>query len=615
MATGLYSGVSGLAIGVGLNKGVTGLWSGASGLITGWGATAFNPLSLFAASEPGAWYDPSDLSTMFQDTAGTTPVTATGQTVGLLLDKSKGLVLGPELVGAFTVYANASFSTVGGVTTVTCTSNGSYGIQLGFTGAAGKTYLMSFNVVSNSAPRGVFGWSSLSSSVALSAGTTTGTKTGYLLATAGGSGVIAILGATAGETFSISNISVKELPGNHATQATAASRPIYGIEPFGGRRNLLTFTEQFDNAVWAVINGASKISAASFSLNAPNSRFYQGVTMAAGAAYTLQFTFSAGDEGKSIRLTYYDSFFGWILTPDITIPSSGLLTYTFTPVNSATFAGVQGASTQSGTTTFTIFSGKGAQLETGSVASAYQRVTDQWNVTEAGKASVSYLAFDGTDDFLVTGTITPGIDKAQVFAGVRKLSDAASGMVAELSTSWASNAGTLFLHAPESSGTGAYSGGSRGAAGLQLTQRVVFNSTAPDTRVVTFTHDISGDLTVGRMDGVQQGTATGDKGTGNFLAYPLYIGRRAGTTLPFNGRIYQMLVRFGANLSAATITQTETWMNSKTGAYLPPDPSKFTVLGTSGSFATPTASLSADGTSYATPKTVLAANGTSYTPL
>lgn len=48
----------------------------------------FSPLSLFAASEVGAWYDPSDLTTMFQDSAGTTPVTADGQPVGKILDKS-----------------------------------------------------------------------------------------------------------------------------------------------------------------------------------------------------------------------------------------------------------------------------------------------------------------------------------------------------------------------------------------------------------------------------------------------------------------------------------------------------------------------------------------------
>lgn len=43
---------------------------------------------LFAAGEKGAWYDPSDFSTMFQNVAGTTPVTAAGQPVGKILDKS-----------------------------------------------------------------------------------------------------------------------------------------------------------------------------------------------------------------------------------------------------------------------------------------------------------------------------------------------------------------------------------------------------------------------------------------------------------------------------------------------------------------------------------------------
>lgn len=43
---------------------------------------------LFSASEPGAWYDPSDMSTLFQDSAGTVPVTAVEQPVGRILDKS-----------------------------------------------------------------------------------------------------------------------------------------------------------------------------------------------------------------------------------------------------------------------------------------------------------------------------------------------------------------------------------------------------------------------------------------------------------------------------------------------------------------------------------------------
>ena len=44
--------------------------------------------AMFSRGEPGAWYDPSDMSTLFQDSAGTTPVTAVEQYVGLMLDKS-----------------------------------------------------------------------------------------------------------------------------------------------------------------------------------------------------------------------------------------------------------------------------------------------------------------------------------------------------------------------------------------------------------------------------------------------------------------------------------------------------------------------------------------------
>ena len=43
---------------------------------------------LFANGERGVWYDPSDLSTLFQDAAGTLPVTSVEQPVGRMLDKS-----------------------------------------------------------------------------------------------------------------------------------------------------------------------------------------------------------------------------------------------------------------------------------------------------------------------------------------------------------------------------------------------------------------------------------------------------------------------------------------------------------------------------------------------
>ena len=55
---------------------------------SGGGAVPFSIADLFASSEQGAWYGPSDLSTLFQDGAGTTPVTTAGQPVGRMLDKS-----------------------------------------------------------------------------------------------------------------------------------------------------------------------------------------------------------------------------------------------------------------------------------------------------------------------------------------------------------------------------------------------------------------------------------------------------------------------------------------------------------------------------------------------
>lgn len=61
-----------------------------SATILGGASKTFDQLiqSLFANNEQGFFYDPNDPSTMFQDAAGTIPVTGVGQPVGLILDKS-----------------------------------------------------------------------------------------------------------------------------------------------------------------------------------------------------------------------------------------------------------------------------------------------------------------------------------------------------------------------------------------------------------------------------------------------------------------------------------------------------------------------------------------------
>lgn len=59
----------------------------------GWGGagivgTSFQTPLQILGSSLSAWYDPRDMSTLFQDSAGTIAVTASGQPVGKILDKS-----------------------------------------------------------------------------------------------------------------------------------------------------------------------------------------------------------------------------------------------------------------------------------------------------------------------------------------------------------------------------------------------------------------------------------------------------------------------------------------------------------------------------------------------
>ena len=70
------------------NLGYSNLWTDMS-TILGYASNSQKPITkLFANGEQGFFYDPSDLSTMFQDAAGTIPVTAAGQPIGLIRDKS-----------------------------------------------------------------------------------------------------------------------------------------------------------------------------------------------------------------------------------------------------------------------------------------------------------------------------------------------------------------------------------------------------------------------------------------------------------------------------------------------------------------------------------------------
>jgi len=200
---------------------------------------------LFAAGEQGAWYDPSDLSTLYQDSAGTTPVTALGQPVGLMLDKSKGLALGPELV------TNGGFDTDTAGWSIRTATQGllswnagamRFESQTGLSRAAsqlisgfvvGRSYLISYKgrLVSGAGGHQVQlrssdggGGSDLTATTAFT-NTEFVTRTEVWVATQTSAYVSARVTADA-TVAEFDNISVRELPGNHASQPTATARPV-----------------------------------------------------------------------------------------------------------------------------------------------------------------------------------------------------------------------------------------------------------------------------------------------------------------------------------------------------------------------------------------------------
>lgn len=174
-----------------------------------------------------------------------------------------------------------------------------------------------------------------------------------------------------------------------------------------------------------------------------------------------------------------------------------------------------------------------------------------------------YLEFDGATNnrWLQTAAVDfSGTDKVTVIAGVLKGSDAARATLVELT---AAGVGRFTIEAP-SAASPVYAFSSIGTTLAQATSGASF--AAPNTAVLTGLGDISGDSALLRRNGTQIANSAGDQGTGNYSNAAVYIGRRSGTTLPFNGRIYALIAR-GLLTSGAALTTAETWVNQRTGAY------------------------------------------------
>ena len=124
------------------------------GLQAGRPWVTFLPSDLFAASEKGVWYDPGDITTLFQDTAGTIPVTAAGQTVALMRDKSGNGADATQSDATkrptFQVYAGTDY----GYLSFDGTNDFMVTSAINFTGTAAMTATAGFQVVP---PTGVTG--------------------------------------------------------------------------------------------------------------------------------------------------------------------------------------------------------------------------------------------------------------------------------------------------------------------------------------------------------------------------------------------------------------------------------------------------------------------------
>ncbi len=205
-------------------------------------SAAWSPLALWpdGIATPGMWISPRDLESQWADYTGTTPVSVPGTVadssnpVGLALDIRAGApeVLGPELVTT-PVIMEAVWTNNGG-RSFSCNGSG----YLAFTGAVvGKAYFIECVATGVSAGSLVtnidHAWDLVTSA--------NGTTTTILFASSGGAG-ISLFGSGFVGTVTLS---VREVPGLHMLQSTSAARPL-----LSARVNLLTYTDDFSNAVW-----------------------------------------------------------------------------------------------------------------------------------------------------------------------------------------------------------------------------------------------------------------------------------------------------------------------------------------------------------------------------
>lgn len=546
---------------------------------------------------------------LYQDAAGTLPVYMPGQgqvdpPVGMLLDKRLGFALGPERItntefqtlNGWTAVRGASATVSGGVVTVTTANPQDWGsVSTPIATEPGKSYLVKVlmtsgngqnvqllvsesavnhvNITNTGSARNVTGYYSLVFKA---------TKTVHYVWLGSSTNTAAV------NVSSWAAPSVREISANYAYQTTTTSRPT-----LSARYNLLTKSEDLsDAAVWATQvsgtgsapvrtkdyaaapNGSMTATRLQLALNggaAASDRSGVAQTVSStttGAGYGCAIWLKAASEDSVGRVVLLRHMAGTTYLPCV-------LTAEW-----KAFGRVEAAATNYGVVTLELRGASGGASDSvdmlvwgadlraandGVGLPPYQRVVDANTYDTVGFPL--YLRFDGVDDFLQTASVDfSGTDKLFATAALRKLSDSAAGIVVELSSVSNTNNGSFALLAPAGPGD-TFAVYMRGATAL--TTSVPSGAPSPASRVFTGVMDTSaavGRQSRSRLNGAHYAYASQDSGGGNFGSYPLYIGRRGGTGLPFNGRLYSLLIR-GTATPDATIAQVERYLNQKARIY------------------------------------------------
>jgi hypothetical protein len=346
--------------------------------------------------------------------------------------------------------------------------------------------------------------------------------------------------------------------GNHATQSTSTKRPV-----LSARYNLLTKTESLSESPWAKLNTLVSSQTVSDPLG--------GTTAATVTAIsTSGYFYYSGSPNNPTNGSVVNRF--WIRrrtgSGTVSMRTNALLgidtaitiTTTWTQLS---ITCVAGGATNDCFVLLLATSGDAVDIwhpeliQSDQASLPYQRVNTATDYNAVGYKP--YLKFDGVDDALATGSIDfTSTDKMTVWAGVRRPQSA--GMVCELSVNQNVNSGAFMVYNDPTGIIGFTSKGTIGANANDTVGDIVV------TKVVTGIGSISSPVATIRDNGIQVATNTTTQGTGNYGNYPLYIGSRAGTSLPFNGQLYSLIVR-GTQSTTPQVTNTETYVNGKTGAY------------------------------------------------